>query len=283
MMRRYISAMVVVACAGAYAFAAERATFILTDGERKSGELVFHGGNAANFIDGDLNLGNSGKEEPIHVDQVAVIDIVGGTPSPAELSKVPATGQAVATRDGNVATGKFVNITHGDTLLWESTTGQQTQYALRDVARIYLNPASARTAFNYNGPSGATAVGTSGTNAQSRTITVDARQAWTDTGVTVNTGDQVAFQASGEILFGRSPGQSATPDGNTAGRSAKYPDPTVPVGALVGRIGTNGKPFAIGMQTQPLPMPASGRLYLGVNDNELGDNSGAFTVIVTKQ
>ena|SRR5438105_3646692 len=282
MMRRFISAMVVMACAGAYAVAAERATFILTDGQRKGGELVSHGGNAANFIDGDLNLGNNGREESIHIGQVAVIDIVGGTPSAAELGKVPATGQAVATRDGNVVPGKFVNIVHGDTLLWESATGQQSQYALRDVARVYLNPTSARTAFNYNGPT-ATAVGTSGANAQGRTITVDARQAWTDTGITVNTGDQVSFQASGEIQFGRSAGQSATPDGNTAGRSGNYPDPTVPVGALIGRVGNNGKPFAIGMQTQPLPMPASGRLFLGVNDNELGDNSGAFTVIVTKQ
>jgi len=283
MMRRFISAMLVAACAGAYVAAAERATFILTNGERKSGELVFHGGNAANFIDGDLNLGNNGKEEPIHIDQVAVIDIVGGTPSPTELGRVPATGQAVATRDGNVVPGKFVNITHGDTLLWETATGQQTQYALRDVARVYLNPQSARTAFNYNGPT-ATAVGTSGaTNAGSRTITVNANTAWTDTGVTVNTGDRVAFQASGEILFGRSAGQTSTPDGNAAGRSGSYPDPSVPVGALIGRIGNNGKPFAIGSQTQPLPMPASGRLFLGVNDNELGDNSGAFTVIVTKQ
>ena len=281
-MRRFISAMVVMACAGAYALAAERATFILTNGQRKGGELVSHGGNAANFIDGDLNLGNNGREESIHIGQVAVIDIVGGTPSAAELGKVPATGQAVATRDGNVVPGKFVNIVHGDTLLWESATGQQSQYALRDVARVYLNPTSARTAFNYNGPT-ATAVGTSGANAQGRTITVDARQAWTDTGITVNTGDQVSFQASGEIQFGRSAGQSATPDGNTAGRSGNYPDPTVPVGALIGRVGNNGKPFAIGMQTQPLPMPASGRLFLGVNDNELGDNSGAFTVIVTKQ
>jgi len=284
MVRRFISAMVVVACAGAYAVAAERATFILTNGERKAGELVSHGGNAANFIDGDLNLGNNGREQPIHIEQVAVIDMVGGTPATAELAKVPASGQAVATRDGNVVPGKFVNIIHGDTLLWEGASGQQTQYALRDVARIYLNPTSARTAFNYNGPAGAAAaVGTTGMNAQSRTIRVDARQAWTDTGVTVNTGDQVAFQASGEILFGRSAGQTATPDGNAEGRSPSYPDPTVPVGALIGRIGTNGKPFAIGMQTQPLPMPASGRLYLGVNDNELGDNSGAFTVIVTKQ
>ena len=91
MMRRFISAMLVAACAGAYVAAAERATLILTNGERKSGELVFHGGNAANFIDGDLNLGNNGKEEPIHIEQVAVIDVAGGTPSTAELSRVPAT------------------------------------------------------------------------------------------------------------------------------------------------------------------------------------------------
>jgi hypothetical protein len=283
MMRRFISAVAVAACVGSYAFAAERATFILTDGSRKSGELVSHGGDAANFIGGDLNLGENGKEEPVHIGQVAVIDLAGGTPSPTELSRVPASGQAVATRDGNVAAGKFVNIVKGETLLWENESGQQTQYALRDVARIYLNPASARTAFNYNGPTGAatpTAVGTSGT--QPQTIRVDANRGWVDTGLTVNTGDHVSFQASGEITFGRSPGQTASPDGNPAGRSAAYPDPTVPVGALIGRVG-NGKPFAIGTQTQPLAMPGAGRLYLSVNDNEPGDNSGFFTVAVSKQ
>ena len=49
----------------------------------------------------------------------------------------------------------------------------------------------------------------------------------------------------------------------------------MPVGALLGKVG-NSAPFAIGMQTQPLVMPASGRLMLGVNDNELSDNSGFF-------
>jgi len=56
----------------------------------------------------------------------------------------------------------------------------------------------------------------------------------------------------------------------------------IPVGALIGKVG-NGRPFAIGTQSQPLPMPASGRLMLGVNDNALDDNSGSFTVVVAKQ
>ena len=113
------------------------------------------------------------------------------------------------------------------------------------------------------------------------TIRVPANQAWTDTGMTVNQGDRVSFQASGEITYGRSPGQTATPDGG-AERRANYPDPTVPVGALIGKVG-NSAPFGIGTQAQPLGMPASSRLMIGVNDNELTDNGGFFTVVVVRQ
>ena len=92
----------------------------------------------------------------------------------------------------------------------------------------------------------------------------------------------MVFQASGQIQYARAAGQTATPDGNPAERRGNYPDPTVPVGALLGRI-DNRAPFGIGTQTQPLVMPASGRLMLGVNDTDLSDNSGFFTVLVTKQ
>jgi len=282
MMRRFISAVALTTCAVGYVLAAERATFILTDGERKSGEVVFHGGNAANLIDGQLNLGDNGKEQSFPIDRVAVIDFAGGTPGQDELAKVPAAGQTVVTRDGRATPGRFVNIVRGDTLLWEDASGQQQQLAVRGVARVYLNPRSARTAFNYNGPA-ATAVGTSGAQPGGRTIQVAGNQAWTDTGVDVNAGDRVVFHASGEIAFARAPGSTATPDGNPAGRSANYPDPTVPIGALIGKVGAKGKPFAIGMQTQPIPMPASGRLFLGVHDSDVSDNSGAFSVALAKQ
>lgn len=284
MLRRLFPAVAVVAYLAGAALAAERATFILTNGERKSGEVVFHGGNAANFIDGQLNLGENGKEQSFPIDQVAVIDFAGGQPAATELSKIPASGQVVALRDGQAIPGKFVNIVRGETLLWESESGQQQQFAVRDVARVYLNPQSARTAYNYNGPAGtANAVGTTGNLANGRTIQVVANKQWTDTGIDVRAGDHVMFQASGEITIGRSAGQTATVDGNGSYHSAQYPDPNSPGGALIGKVGNNGKPFGIGSQSQALPMPASGRLYLGVNDNELGDNSGAFSVVVAKQ
>ena len=50
---------------------------------------------------------------------------------------------------------------------------------------------------------------------------------------------------------------------------------------MIGRIG-NGAPFGIGNQTV-VPMPATGELFLGVNDDEVGDNSGGFVVDVKPQ
>ena len=275
---RVISTAVFVACAGVYAFAApERVNFILTNGERHSGTVAFHGGQHENLIDNHLNIATNDKDMTFPADQVAVIDFTGGQPQPAELGQLGA-GQMLVMRDGSTQQGRFVNMIGGDTLLWDNQSGQRQTIALRDVGRIYLNPGSARTVFNYNG---ATAIATSGQMAGTP-VRVDARQAWTDTGITVNAGDRVVFNASGQITFGRGAGQTADPNGNSAERRANYPDPSVPVGALLGKVG-NSAPFAIGMQTQPLGMPASGRLMLGINDNELGDNGGFYMVTVTKQ
>jgi PA-IL-like protein len=278
MVRRVIATAALVACAGVYVFAApERVNFILTNGERASGAVAFHGDQHENLINGYLNIATNDKDQTFPVDQVAVIDFAGGQPQAAELSQLGA-GQMLVMRDGTTQQGRFVNMIGGDTLLWDNQSGQRQQYAIHDVSRVYLNPASARTVFNNTAPA---AVATTGRQAGTQ-VRVDATQAWTDTGITVNAGDRVVFNASGQITFGRGAGQTADPNGNPAEKRANYPDPTVPVGALIGKIG-NSAPFAIGMQTQPLPMSASGRLMLGINDNELGDNSGFYTVTVTKQ
>jgi hypothetical protein len=54
-----VSAAALIACAGVYAFAfaaAERASFVLTNGERPSGSIAFHGDQHENLINGYLNL-----------------------------------------------------------------------------------------------------------------------------------------------------------------------------------------------------------------------------------
>ena len=282
MVRRLISAAALVACSGVYAYAApERTTFILTNGERKSGIVAFHGDQHENQINGYLNLAqDNAKDLTFPMDQVAVIDFTGSRPPMTEVAQLGA-GQMLVMRDGSTQQGRFVNMIGGDTLLWDNATGQRQQFALHDVSRVYLNPASARTVFGGRGRQGSE-VATSGQLLTSAPVRVDARVAWTDTGITINAGDRIAFTASGQIQFGQGAGQVSDPNGNPAERRANYPDPSVPVGALLGRFG-NGAPFAIGMQSQALVMPAAGRLMLGVNDNELNDNGGFYAVTITRQ
>jgi hypothetical protein len=283
MIRRLISTVALIACAAGYTLAAtERATFILTDGQRKSGPVVFHTPARENLINGMLNLGaDNGQEMTFPVDQVAVIDFVGGTPQASELSALPSNGQLLAMRSGQTEQGTFVNLIGGDTVRWKDQSGSQRDIPINQVSRIYLNPQSARSAFNYNGPPAA--VGTSG-QAQSRpgAVQVNANQQWTDTGIDVKKGDRVAFQTTGEINFGPNPGQNAGPDGNGNVRNPAYPVGAMPAGGLIGKV-ANSAPFPIGSNSQPITMPADGRLMLGVNDNEINDNNGAFSVVVTKR
>jgi len=286
-MRQFISAVALVACAAGSAWAAnERATLILTSGERQSGAVVHHGGNDANVIDNQFNLAlDTGQERSYPTDQVAVIDFAGGQPAATELQQIPASGQFLVLRNGQSQPGTFVNMLHGDMLVWRNESGQEQQYAIRDVARVYLNPQAARVAYNAVNTT-PSAVGTSGSAASTPTqpgeVRVQANQAWTDTGIQVHKGDRVSFRATGEITFGQSAGQTAGPDGNGAMRQQNYPVPVMPVGGLIGKV-DNAPAFPIGSNTQPIVMPADGRLMLGVNDNEISDNSGYFSVIVTRQ
>jgi hypothetical protein len=91
----------------------------------------------------------------------------------------------------------------------------------------------------------------------------------------------LTFNTTGEIMLGPNPDDVATSAGVKAGRmAANAPLPQSLAGALIGRIG-NGQPFGIGNQTS-IVMPAAGRLFLGINDDNFNDNSGEFRVEITR-
>jgi hypothetical protein len=62
--------------------------------------------------------------------------------------------------------------------------------------------------------------------------------------------------------------------------AANAPMPNIPVGAMVGRIGTSA-PFGIG-NLASVQMPASGQLFLGINDDHVADNSGQYNVTLSR-
>jgi hypothetical protein len=109
-------------------------------------------------------------------------------------------------------------------------------------------------------------------------IPVSATERWTDTGLTVRAGDSITIEADGTIQMSGDRGDTAEP----AGGRRTAPGALVrnaPAGILIARIG-NGAPVAVGAR-RTMQAPASGRLYLGVNDDYLGDNGGQFNAVVT--
>jgi Ca2+-binding EF-hand superfamily protein len=114
-----------------------------------------------------------------------------------------------------------------------------------------------------------------------RTIVVDARERWTDTGLVVRRGDILRFDAEGTIQMSSTATDTATPSGSAAGRRApNSPVSSHPAGGLIARIGNSDSVY-VGDRTTRLRAPVGGRLYLGVNDDHLADNSGEFRVSVT--
>jgi len=110
-------------------------------------------------------------------------------------------------------------------------------------------------------------------------VTVDARERWTDTGIFVRAGDIVRVNATGTIQMASDPNDIATPAGSRTGRLA----PNAPIrealaGGLIAKIG-DSDPVFVGDRGS-FTAPTSGRLYLGVNDDHLLDNSGEFRVTI---
>jgi len=113
-----------------------------------------------------------------------------------------------------------------------------------------------------------------------RQLWVVANQQWVDTNIDIRSGQEVYFEATGDVRWG--PGRRDGPGGEQNSPNNPYrPMPNRPAAAMIGRVGSNSSDyFFIGDDRGPIRMRNSGRLFLGINDDNLQDNSGTFRVIV---
>ena len=112
-------------------------------------------------------------------------------------------------------------------------------------------------------------------------VTVDSTVRWTDTGVFLRAGATVTITATGTITLSNA-SDVADPQGSRSGRRAIEPPlPDQPAGMLLARIGPS-EVLAIGA-SRTITASRAGRLYLGVNDDHLNDNAGAFRVTIRTQ
>jgi hypothetical protein len=113
-----------------------------------------------------------------------------------------------------------------------------------------------------------------------RQVTVSARDSWTDTGIEVRSGQQIYFSAQGQTRWG--PDRRDGPEGErNSPFNPNRPLPDRPAAALIGRVGERPDYFFIGADPGPFRARESGRLYLGINDDVLSDNSGSLRVTIS--
>ena len=112
-----------------------------------------------------------------------------------------------------------------------------------------------------------------------RTIVVNSTEPWNDTGIELRAGQEVYFQSSGQVTW--SPNRRVDANGTRNSKpDTDRPLPDRPSGALIGRVGERDV-FFIGLDVGPYRVRGNGRLYLGVNDDVVGDNTGSFRVLVS--
>lgn len=127
--------------------------------------------------------------------------------------------------------------------------------------------------------------GTDGANASPvplpTTVRVDPRQRWTDTGVDVRAGDVVTFDSRGSIQLSHDSDDVASPAGSRTGRPVPASDVNAVAGVLLAKIGESET--IVVADRRSVSARHGGRLYLGVNDDHLLDNTGEFHITVGVQ
>ena len=270
------AAMLALGAVQAYA---QSATVVMRNGDRLRADVIDMGRNFT------LNVNGQTREVP--PGDVVLIDFAGDgrNLSEEEVSKVnAANGGYVVMRNGEQFNASLQDFT-GKPLIAVFSNGRKSN--IGDVARIYLGSVNNVPGFptqSVSNPSGSNDPNPrSSAPGHARSVVVPSNVQWTNTGFNVRQGQKLRFDPSGEIRLSTNGDDVARPAGALNGRKAdKATIPTIPVGALIGRVG-NGQPFSIGDATTTFDMPANGRLFLGVNDDHVDDNSGNYVVKVWEQ
>jgi hypothetical protein len=267
---------------GVVASAQDRATVQMRDGSKFEGRIEELTANGELFV-----RVSQDDQRRVRLGSVALIDKVGGASGLPDTEIREATGSEhlLLLTNGSSVKGQLLAIRGGQgsanenqprQYVFRSSDGREQVFAPEQVSRVYVGmyPFGASAA----GPAPAAAGLETGYDTPGA-VHVRANAGWISTGMRVRRGELVSFNTSGEVQLSDNAADRARSAG-TARMAPGAPLPTVNAGALIGRVG-NGAPFGIGNQAS-VPMPFDGVLYLAVNDDALGDNSGEFIVSLSR-
>jgi hypothetical protein len=182
-----------------------------------------------------------------------------------------AAADTLVLRNGRRIGGELVEYRY-DRIQWRDERGRTERFDRSDIRRIEFDDFASGTTGSWSKedsrPGGM----------RQREVTVMAHAGWTRSGIQVERGQRITFEARGEVRWG--PDRKDGPEGeHNSPHNPNRPIPSGPAAGLIGRVG-NGDPFFIGNDRGEIRIRESGELELGINDDYLNDNSGAFRVIV---
>jgi hypothetical protein len=187
-------------------------------------------------------------------------------------------------RDGRRVQGSLVSIRNG-VVEFDENRGFRGSRIVRfdrdDIKRIDLDDsASSFSSSSSSGSADRDPVDANGrpSGLREREVVVSADVPWNDAGIEVRGGQSLYFSATGRVNWGPGRRDGAAGERNSP-RNPTRPIPGRPGASLIGRIGDQD-PFFIGDDRGPVRIRQSGRLYLGINDDYLADNSGNLRVTV---
>ncbi len=201
------------------------------------------------------------------------------------LAGVALQADTLVLRDGRRVQGELVAVRDG-VIEFEGQRGlfgrERQRFDREDVLRIELDSVGGgnnRYDNDRDNPRDDRTTDSRPSGMRERSISVQASQPWTDTGVSLRPGQTIYVEATGRVRWG--PGRQDGPAGErNSPRNEGRPMPNRSAGALIGRVGEGDGFFLIGDETGPIRVRDGGRLYLGVNDDYLQDNSGSFRVTI---
>lgn len=171
--------------------------------------------------------------------------------------------------DGRRIQGQLVGVFGREIEFAQQGTRRLLRIRRQDIARIEFEDLEATGGGDGSIPRGM----------RERLVNMSAREAWTDSGINVRPGQQLYFRATGQTRWGPNRRDGAVGERNSPFNAGR-PLPDRPAAALIGRIGERDEYFFIGADAGPFRTRSNGRLYLGINDDVLIDNSGALRVTV---
>jgi hypothetical protein len=250
------------------------ATIVMRSGDRISADVIDIAGPG-------LLIRQNGQERSIPPAEVAQIDFAGDGRSSAGLGGQP----RVLLRNGQTVDGRLTDIGGNQPkILYVDTPSGQRQFNSDEVALVVLNPTGANASADRGAAAGGTnrVTGTAGTlgRRQTTAFTIPGNQQWTETDVNVRDGETLELRTTGEIEYAPNVKVSAAGAPRRTPGGPDVPMPNAPAGALIGRV-DNGAPFLIGRNTS-VRVPASGTLFLGINDDTVSDNSGSYRIIIAR-